>query len=237
MRVELREDSVVISGYINAVERESRPIRESIGGRIRTFVERIKAGVFGTALKRNNDVKVLLNHNPDRVLASTGDGTAELREDNIGLHGDITITDAEVVQKAREGKLSGWSFGFYANAVDIQDNGKMPLRTVTDLDLVEVSVLDDTKVPAYYGTSIEARDGDGKSIEIREDLFETEERNTEELANRIAELVVAKIKESNNKPLEDCGKDEKKREVDYSAFEQRLSKLKEKKEHQNEQGT
>ena len=46
MKVEVREDSVVISGYVNAVERYSKTIREKIDGVIRTFIERIKAGVF-----------------------------------------------------------------------------------------------------------------------------------------------------------------------------------------------
>ena len=113
MNVDIRADSVRITGYVNAVERLSKPIRETLHGKIRTFFDRIKAGVFRKALRRNK-VLVLLNHNAERVLASTEDGSAILEEDNIGLKADITITDKEVVQKAREGKLSGWSFGFIA---------------------------------------------------------------------------------------------------------------------------
>ena len=84
MKVDVREDSVLITGYVNAIERYSKPIRESLHGKIRTFIERIKAGVFKTALKRNDDVKVLLNHDKSRELATTKDGTAKLEEDNIG---------------------------------------------------------------------------------------------------------------------------------------------------------
>ena len=62
MKVEVRNDSVFISGYVNAVERLSKPIRETLHGKIRSFVERIKAGVFRKALKRNDNVLVLLNH-------------------------------------------------------------------------------------------------------------------------------------------------------------------------------
>ena len=116
MKIEIREESVVITGYVNAIERYSKPIRESIRGQIRTFIERIKAGVFKTALKRNDDVKVLLNHNHERVLATPKDGSAKLEEDNIGLRAEVTITDAEVVEKARNNQLVGWSFGFYKNA-------------------------------------------------------------------------------------------------------------------------
>lgn len=204
MNLEIREDSVFISGYVNAVERLSKPIRETLHGKIRTFLERIKSGVFRTALKRNDNVLVLLNHDNNRVLASTKDGNAILEEDNIGLRAEITITDKEVVQKAREGKLSGWSFGFIANNDEISTEGNDEIRTVTDMDLLEVSILDDTKSPAYYGTSIEAREGGAKVVEIRADAFsnepteeQTEGNNTisiDELANLVAAKVIEALK-------------------------------------------
>ena len=203
MRVEVREDSVHISGYVNAIERISKPIRETLHGKIKTFVERIKAGVFRTALKRNDNVLVLLNHNYERVLASTKDGNAILEEDNIGLRADITITDKEVVEKARSGKLSGWSFGFIANDDEetTEGNNPYPIRTVTDMELLEVSILDETKAPAYYGTSIESREGGAKVVEIRADEFTSEEQteeqteakqtiNIEELATLVASKVI-----------------------------------------------
>ena len=210
MQVEVRNDSVLISGYVNAVERLSKPIRSTLHGTVQTFLERIRAGAFRNSLKRNNGVKVLLNHIESRVLASTDDGNAILEEDNIGLRADITITDKEVVQKAREGKLSGWSFGFIANDDEISTEGDNEIRTITDLDLLEVSILDDTKAPAYYGTSIEAREGGAKMVEIRADAFteeQTEERaeqkvNLDELATLIAGKIVEALKseERNDEP-------------------------------------
>lgn len=167
MKIEVREDSVLISGYVNAIERFSKPIRETLRGKIRTFIERIKAGAFRTALKRNDNVLVLLNHNHNRVLANTKDGSAKLEEDNIGLRAEVTITDKEVVEKARNNQLVGWSFGFYANADELGTDGSNETRTVTDLDLFEVSILDDTKSPAYYGTSIEARSNNERMLEYR----------------------------------------------------------------------
>ena len=167
MKIEVREDSVFISGYVNAIERYSKPIKETLRGKIRTFIERIKAGTFRTALKRNDNVLVLLNHNHNRVLANTKDGSAKLEEDNIGLRAEVTITDKEVVEKARNNQLVGWSFGFCANADELGTDGNIETRTVTDLDLFEVSILDDTKSPAYYGTSIEARSNNERMLEYR----------------------------------------------------------------------
>lgn len=184
MKVEIREEEVVITGYVNAIERYSKPIRENLKGRVRTFIERIKAGVFKTALKRNDDVKVLLNHNHDRVLATTKDGSAKLEEDNIGLRAEVTITDKEVVEKAKNNQLVGWSFGFYANSDEIGTEGETETRTVTDLDLIEVSILDDTKSPAYYGTSIEARSENEKVLEYRATVDEVEEPKEEVVENQ-----------------------------------------------------
>jgi HK97 family phage prohead protease len=208
MKIEVREDSVIISGYVNAIERFSKPIRETLHGKIRTFVERIKAGVFKTALKRNDNVLVLLNHEHDRVLANTKDGSAKLEEDNIGLRAEVTITDKEVVEKARNNQLVGWSFGFYANSDELGTEGNNETRTVTDLDLIEVSILDDTKSPAYYGTSIEARSENERMLEYRATVDEpevevdpVEETETEKRAKEIelfAEVVANKVLEKLN---------------------------------------
>ena len=219
MKIEVREDKVVITGYVNAVERFSKPIREKLKGKVRIFIERIKSGVFRTALKRNDDVKVLLNHNHNRILATTKDGSAKLEEDNIGLRAEVTITDKEVVEKAKNNQLVGWSFGFYANADEIGQDGENETRTVTDLDLIEVSILDDTKSPAYYGTSIEARSEDEKVLEYRtitdeinaineeackkhEEVYENADEEhkqiEEEKYNALIDIVVAKVLEKLN---------------------------------------
>ena len=154
MQVRIKDDSVEIDGYVNAVERKSKPLWSRIG----QFVERICKGAFSKALQRNDNVRILLNHDPSRDLGGTKDGNLELNEDAIGLHARATITDPEVVQKARDGKLVGWSFGFYDREVDQRtDENGFPLREVRDLDLEEVSLLDDTAVPAYDGTLVAVR--------------------------------------------------------------------------------
>ena len=247
---------------MNAIERYSKPIRDNLRGKVQTFIERIKAGVFKTALKRNDDVKVLLNHNWNRELANTKDGSAKLEEDNIGLRAEVIITDAEVVEKARQGKLVGWSFGFYPNADEVGTEGNNTTRTLTDLDLAEVSILDDTKSPAYYGTSIEARCEGGRRMEVREEVLneeevqeETQSIDIEQLADIVANKVVAMLteqkaeeteeevqeeteteteeetaetEETETEVVEETTEEEEETEnraVDYSAFESRLANL------------
>lgn len=204
MKVEVREDSVVISGYVNAVERYSKTIREKVDGVMRTFIERIKAGVFRTALKRNDDVKVLLNHNPKRVLATTKDASAKLEEDNIGLRAEVTITDKEVIEKARNDKLVGWSFGFYKNSDEFGKEGNNETRTITDLDLIEVSILDDTKSPAYYGTSIEARSENARVLEYRN--MEEGEEMEQEVEKEVEETEKEEVQEEPEEKEDDTAK-------------------------------
>lgn len=154
MQIRVRGDCVEIEGYVNAVERKSRPLMSRMG----QFIEKICKGAFRSALTRNNDVKLLLNHDPSRVLATTRDKSLELNEDNIGLHARAIVHDAEVAQKARNGDFVGWSFGFYDKDVEMKrDEDGFPLRNVRDLDLDEVSILDNTKTPAYDGTLVAVR--------------------------------------------------------------------------------
>ena len=154
MQIEVRGDRVVIDGYVNAVGRDSRPIRCQTGD----FVEQVEPGVFGKALKRAKNIKLLLNHRTDRELGSTADGNLTLTEDSIGLRAHAEIGDEEVIRKARNHQLSGWSFGMYVNESEMeQRSNAIPRRKLKDIDMFEVSVIDTTMLPCYAGTSVECR--------------------------------------------------------------------------------
>ena len=206
MKVSIRADSVLIEGYVNAIERDSKPLMSRIG----QFIERICKGAFSKALKRNDDVHVLLNHDWNRDLGSTKQGNLELKEDNIGLHARAVITDSDVVQKARQGDLVGWSFGFQDREVEQGMEKGIPLRSVKDLDLFEVSILDRTKTPAYDGTLLMARSEDETQFygEAFLDELEIREEQTEK---------TDEIREENQPQLEEHP--EANKPNDYSKFE------------------
>ncbi len=172
MKVIVRNDSVHIEGYVNAVERNSKILNSRIG----RFIERILKGAFSKALSRNDDVKILLNHDPNRILGSQKQGNLSLYEDPIGLRAEADITDPGVIKDAREGNLVGWSFGFYdvpGGVTEGEEDG-IRMRLVSDLDLDEVSILNRSMTPAYDGTLIMARndkpiffnDSDDVEVEI-----------------------------------------------------------------------
>jgi uncharacterized protein len=175
MRIELRSDSVVLDGYVNVTQRESRVLPSPRG----KFVEEIMPRTFERALMKTESVDLLFNHDRHRKLGSTKDGNLELREDNVGLRAIATVTDTEVMEKAKKGELRGWSFGFSV----LKDTWKnredgLQKRVVEELDLYEVSVLD--KTPAYIATSIEARgEEDSTLTETRAEEFQAKvEDNT-----------------------------------------------------------
>lgn len=157
MKVEIRADNTVeISGYVNVVERQSKPIREFNG---KSFRETVKAGTFQRAIDRGKSIELRLNH--DRVLCDTQSGL-NLHEDNVGLYARAVVDDKETVRAAKEGKLTGWSFGFTVNKDSWSDSGEE--RVLEDINLAEVSIL--TLEPAYIATSVEVR-GNGTVFEKR----------------------------------------------------------------------
>lgn len=200
MRIEIRGNQVLLDGYVNAVARDSRTLPSPKG----KFVEQIMPQTFQRALDKADDVALLFNHNKDRQLGSIKAGNLELFEDNIGLRAICTVSDDEIRQKAEEGLLKGWSFGFIANK-DSWEEAKNGLqrRFVEDLDLLEVSILD--KTPAYVGTSIEKRGEDEALAESRGEEFKAKVENTTPIQN-----------------LED----KENRDIDYSIYEKQIELLK-----------
>lgn len=162
MKIIIRSDSVTLEGYVNAVERNSKVLNE----RGVDFVEKIKAGAFGRAIKRAKDIRILLNHNSSRDIGGISDGNLELEEDPIGLKVKAKITDPEVIEDAKRGNLVGWSFGFTDRSVSQMRDSEsgLPLRVVNDLNLEEVSILNRKHTPAYAGTLVNVR-GEGDETE------------------------------------------------------------------------
>lgn len=153
MKIEVRNGSATISGYVNAVERESRVLQDKDG----KFIEKIKAGTFAKALEKN-DVKLYFNH--QRCLTPL---EMSLEEDTIGLKCTAVVDDPEVLSHVDE--LRGWSFGMgvVKDSWETRDDG-MRIRTIEDIVLDEVSIL--TLTPAYIATTIETRSLESDKIDV-----------------------------------------------------------------------
>ena len=224
MQIRIRADSVEIDGYINAIERNSKPLWSRVG----RFVERICKGAFASALKRNDDVRILLNHDESRDLGGQKEGNLELIEDAIGLRFHTIVRDKGVIEDAKGGNLVGCSFGFYDRDVEngIDGDTGLPLRKVKDLDLVEVSLLNRECEPAYDGTLVMVRADEDKA-QMRADVFADDINvvdETEQDGEPEEELPEDETLEQRNESEEDKTPEDK--EIDYSKYEQMIAEMK-----------
>lgn len=142
-------DAVRVEGYAAVFGQET-----DIGGMFREVIE---PGAFSDAIDRD-DVVFLVNHD-GLPLARTRSGTLELEEDDHGLHmsSELDPSDpdvAQIVPKMRRGDLDKMSFAFRATVEEWDDSGDIPLRTIREAELFDVSVVTS---PQYGGTEIGLR--------------------------------------------------------------------------------
>lgn len=147
---EVREiaDGMTFVGY--AAKFNSRS--ENLGG----FTEVIEPGAFARSLKSRNDVKLLVNHDTGRVLASTRAKTMRLVEDNVGLRVEADLPNTsdgrDMAELLKRGDLSSMSFGF--NVIKDSWSTDGTERTLKSVRLFEVSIV---AFPAYAATEATVR--------------------------------------------------------------------------------
>lgn len=196
MNIEIRADGIHFDGYVNVTGKMSKPVVTLSRQRV---IETIEERAFQSALSRASNVEVWLDHNPNRVVAQTKDGTIELREDAIGLRASGIITDQEVVQNAK--RLKGWSFGMKNVKDSIEERAdNLPLRHVKSFDLAHIALLLH-KNPAYSATSVELR---------------ADEENPDEM----------ELRESGEMEVKEVVETPKETKADLSQYKNRINKLK-----------
>lgn len=186
----LNDGSLHITGYVNITDKSSRVLKDSKGN---SFIERVEPRCFTRALNKGNNVKFLLNHNHDIHLGSLDEGNLKLTEDNIGLRIDATINNKEVRQAYENGGFSGFSYGFQKIKDNFRewDNG-LQLRTLQEIKLIEVSILDSKTTPAYFGSmvNVENRKENATDKEVRAFSTELEEENNIQASDKSEERKV-----------------------------------------------
>lgn len=136
-------------------------LSEDLGG----FRELLAPTAFRAALRKNPDVRLLVNHDPNYVMARTASGTLELREDGTGLHVfarvDRNISWVEDLRTSMQrGDIDQMSFAFtVAEDGDewaATEDGQVVRTILPDgVDgLYDVSVV---TYPAYEASSVNMR--------------------------------------------------------------------------------
>lgn len=152
--VDTDDNSMKVSGYVN----KNNSISEVLSEDGVVFRETILPQAFTNALASGNEICFYLEHDPNKILATTKNNTLEVTQDDVGLHMSATIVPTSDGNNAykliKSGIITNMSFGFLVNEDVWDSDGDVPLRTVTDLDLLEVSAV---KNPAYTSSTISAR--------------------------------------------------------------------------------
>ena len=106
------------------------------------------------------DIRALTNHDTTLVLGRTKAHTLELRVDEHGLWGDVTINPNDqdamnLYERVKRGDVDQCSFGFniVSEETEFRDDGSIHWR-ITEVELHEVSVC---TFPAYEDTNVSAR--------------------------------------------------------------------------------
>lgn len=122
--------------------------------------EKVAPGAFRKTIQEA-DVRALWNHDPNIVLGRNKAGTLALAEDEQGLKIEVEPPDNEwgrpVVDAIKRGDVSQMSISF--RVVKQQwalptDRSELPLRTILEMRLVDVSPV---TFPAFEATDIAAR--------------------------------------------------------------------------------
>ena len=212
IKLDYNSEQRKLGGYINVVERASETLYSKQRGK--WYKETIKAGTFTRALQKNNSIPMLLEHDWDRQIAHTADGTLELREDAIGLRFDA-IVDEDTFNEIQQRNITSCSFGMKVNEQEFEPvNPKMEKRYISNIDLFEVSLVAN---PAYVGSLVEQRNME-KALEdmekevIEEVVEETKEELVEEV--RADKKEEESEKESDNTDVESQKEEETTDEVE-----------------------
>ena len=120
------------------------------------FREVIKPGAFDDVM--TNDVRALINHDPNLILGRTENGTLELSTDERGLKYRVKLGNQsyakDFYESVKRGDISQSSFAF-----TIEDQSWNEERTVRSVDKVR-QLLDVSPVtyPAYAAATVQARE-------------------------------------------------------------------------------
>lgn len=140
-------------------------VYDSLSADLGGFRERFAAGSLDKTLAEQRDVGLLYSHDSAAVLATTRAGNLTLLADDAGLRidADLDLADPDVQRLAAKmdaRTVDKMSFGFRAvrDRWDDTDDGGLPIRTVTEAQLIETSAV---WLPAYGATAIASRAGLG----------------------------------------------------------------------------
>ena len=147
-------DGMTFVGLAAAFNSPSQPL---------PFIERIAPGAFTRSLRSRNEIKLFVNHDTSRVLASKRAGTLRLSESQRGLEVEADLPDTtdgrDMAVLLKRGDIDSMSFGFSVPKGGDSWSDDGATRELREVRLHEVSIV--TGWPAYEATAAAVRSLDG----------------------------------------------------------------------------
>lgn len=191
LRSEDGADTRTIEGYAIVFNTRSQLLPDY--NVYRMVQEIIEPGAVDESLLRSCDIKALLEHDRNRMLARSfnGKGTLTLSKDERGVKYTFEVPNTSdgdyALEMVKRGDLFGSSFAYTTDAdidgnVKYEKDGDTLIRRVCKIDrLYDVSIVSD---PAYLDTSVNARSLD-KALNIEETQDESWKEDLARLENAI----------------------------------------------------
>jgi len=146
-----------IEGYASVFNRDSLPI-------MGFFTEEVAPGAFQETIGQD-DIRGLINHDPQYILGRNKSGTMRLAEDSKGLHYEIDLGGQtfarDLYESVKRGDVSQSSFGFRTVTDEWQTKDGMDHRVLRKVKLYDVSPV---TFPAYTQTEVVARQIDSRAL-------------------------------------------------------------------------
>lgn len=114
------------------------------------FVEIIPRETFQRALDKNPNIKLFINHQPYVDVSENIKLFAE--EQGLVIKAKLSEKADNLFKAIKDEEFTSFSFGFKCLKDNWSNDGDILVRTILDLDLIEISLLNIT--PAYNGTKI-----------------------------------------------------------------------------------
>lgn len=162
---------------------------------LRRFVEVVSPAAISDNLLQQSDIKALVEHNRQRLLAryNKGKGTLELTIDEHGLRYKFdapnTADGDYAVEMVSRGDISGSSFAFRVKNEDTTwvKDGKLWVRTINKFTSIhDVTITTD---PAYTQTEVNVR-----SLEEMEQPEETKEEERHDETPKHYKVKIQKLR-------------------------------------------
>ena len=171
------------------------------------FYEKLQPGCFSKSLSEQSDIRALIEHSDQRLLARTKNGSLKLEDSTEALRFTFeapnTTEGDDILTMVREGLVSGCSFGMIVMSENYDYEDGKEVRTIIEARLLEISLV--LSEPAYPDTVVYTRSlssaFEGKELtDDDKTAIQSEIDKLQSLLPKTEEVKIEEVKEPEKEP-------------------------------------